>query len=136
MVTGINHITLSIRNAERSFIFFRDILGFKPIAKWPKGSYFLAGNVWLALVLEKRRKSLYAEYSHIAFTVSKNKLKYLKRIFKKSNVRIWQDNKTEGDSIYFCDPDGHKLELHCTNLKDRIKAAKANPWPGLNILIP
>ncbi len=34
MVTGINHITLSVRNANESFSFYTDVLGFKPIARY------------------------------------------------------------------------------------------------------
>ena len=41
MITGINHIMLAIADVERSFTFYTTILGFRPIAKWPKGAYFV-----------------------------------------------------------------------------------------------
>jgi catechol 2,3-dioxygenase-like lactoylglutathione lyase family enzyme len=33
MIKSINHITLAVRNVEKSFGFYKDILGLKPIAK-------------------------------------------------------------------------------------------------------
>lgn len=44
-----------------------------------------------------------------------------------------QDNWTEGDSLYFLDPDGHRLEIHATTLADRLRHARADPWEGLVI---
>jgi len=45
MVTGINHITIAVKNLEVSFLFYREILGFKPLMRSPKGAYFLAGDL-------------------------------------------------------------------------------------------
>jgi hypothetical protein len=50
---------------------------------------------------------------------------------KASGATIWQDNWTEGDSLYFVDPNGHKLEIHCSDLATRLKSAHENPWDGL-----
>lgn len=30
MITGINHITLSVSNVDRSFAFYAEVLGFTP----------------------------------------------------------------------------------------------------------
>jgi catechol 2,3-dioxygenase-like lactoylglutathione lyase family enzyme len=135
MIRGINHITFSVKDAEKSFAFYRDILGFKPVAKWPKGSYFLAGGIWIALVLDEHtQKQELPEYSHVAFSLGTEEFEVFRHRFEENNVRIWQENKTEGESIYFCDPDGHKLELHCSDLETRLRTAKADPWPGLEFL--
>lgn len=136
MISGINHITFSVSDVDRSFIFYRDILGFKPVAKWPKGAYFLAGDVWIALVSDEHsRKQESSEYSHVAFSISLKEFDAFQRKFDENRVPIWQENKTEGESIYFCDPDGHQLEVHCSDLETRIRTAKADPWPGLEFFV-
>lgn len=30
MITGVNHITLSVRDVEQSFAFYSEVLGFRP----------------------------------------------------------------------------------------------------------
>jgi catechol 2,3-dioxygenase-like lactoylglutathione lyase family enzyme len=71
VITGINHLTLSVREVEESFAFYTQMLGFRPLAKWPRGVYLLAGDVWLALILDEQvRPAAFPEYTHIAFTVS------------------------------------------------------------------
>jgi catechol 2,3-dioxygenase-like lactoylglutathione lyase family enzyme len=132
MITGINHITLAVRDIELSFTFYNDIMGLKPLARWPQGAYFLAGDVWLALVVDPHtRTETLPEYTHLAFSISPEDLPQFCQKIKAANIEIWQDNKTEGDSLYFVDPNGHKLEIHVSNLDTRLKTAKADPWPGL-----
>ena len=132
MITGINHVTLSIADAERSFVFYSSVLGFQPIARWPQGAYLLAGDLWVALVVDQHtRPDPLPEYTHLAFSVSKQDFEPLSLRIRASGAAIWQENWTEGDSLYFLDPDGHKLEIHASDLATRIATAKAQPWAGL-----
>jgi catechol 2,3-dioxygenase-like lactoylglutathione lyase family enzyme len=136
MISGINHITLSIRQVEESFTFYTEVLGFKPIARWPKGAYLLVGDIWIALFLDdKIRTGSLPEYTHIAFTVSPENFSNMSAQIKQSGAEIWQENWTEGDSLYFLDPNGHKLEIHASDLAARVKSAKENPWEGLEFFV-
>jgi catechol 2,3-dioxygenase-like lactoylglutathione lyase family enzyme len=136
MVIGINHITLSIADVERSFTFYTSILGFQPIAKWPKGAYLLAGDTWIALVADAHtRPAPLPEYTHLAFSVSQQHFGPLSEHIRTAGAAIWQENWTEGDSLYFLDPDGHKLEIHASDLATRIATAKAQPWDGLTFFV-
>ena len=136
MITGINHITLSIADIERSFDFYATVLGFRPIAKWPKGAYLLAGDIWIALVADPHtRPAALPEYTHIAFSISAQDIGPLGECIRASGATIWQENRTEGDSLYFLDPDGHKLEIHASDLATRIAMAKAQPWEGLTFFV-
>ena len=132
MITGLNHVTLSVRDVERAWRFYVDLLGCRPVVRWPKGAYLLAGDLWLALVLDDHtRAGPLPEYSHLAFSVRPADFAALAGRIQAAGAVIWQANWTEGESLYFLDPDGHKLEIHASDLTTRLRAARQNPWEGL-----
>jgi catechol 2,3-dioxygenase-like lactoylglutathione lyase family enzyme len=129
MVNGINHITLAVNDVEISFNFYTKILGLKPIVKWKDGAYLLAGNTWIALNQDSKVKNAERpDYSHIAFSCTQADFEDLKKSILKNKCPEWSENKSEGDSLYFCDPDGHKLEIHIGNLETRLREMRNNPW--------
>jgi catechol 2,3-dioxygenase-like lactoylglutathione lyase family enzyme len=129
MISGLNHITLSVRDLERSFRFYVETLGSKPVARWSKGAYLLLGDIWLCLSRDDRtRSSALPEYTHIAFTVPVVRFEEVAARIRASGTTIWQDNKSEGASLYFLDPDSHKLEVHAGDLQTRLAAMKERPW--------
>lgn len=132
MIKGINHITLSVQNLERSFNFYLNILGFRPLMKNEKSAYFLAGDLWFCIEEDpKVRTNALPEYTHIAFTVEqKDFIPYTSKI-KEAGVNIFKENKSEGDSFYFLDLDGHKLEIHVGSWKSRLEGYKKNPSNGI-----
>ena len=126
MINGINHITLSVMEIDESFRFYKDVLGFKPVQKCEASAYLLAGETWIALIRDQAvRKAPLPEYSHISFDVSPEHFNAMRNRIISSGALKWQDNKTEGDSHYFLDPDGHKLEIHASDLDSRIRQAKS-----------
>jgi hypothetical protein len=42
-----------------------------------------------------------------------------------------RQNLSEGDSLYFLDPDGHKLEAHVGDLKSRLAQCRVKPYAGM-----
>lgn len=129
MIKSINHITLAVRNVEKSFNFYKDILGLKPIAKWENGAYLTAGDTWIALNQDSKvSESKRSDYSHIAFTCLSSDFQALKSHLLDFGSVEWSENKSEGDSFYFIDPDGHKLEIHVGDLQSRLKEMQGNPW--------
>ena len=128
MISGINHITLSVRNLETSFDFYTRVLGLRPVARWYKGAYLEAGSNWVCLTLDSEvRSACLPEYTHTAFTVSNDDFPLLVDRLRQISAVCWQENHSPGDSHYFLDPDGHKLEIHTSTLADRIIAMKQNP---------
>ena len=123
-INGINHITISIIDIEESFLFYKDMLGFKPIMKSGFSAYFLCGKMWIALQQEPNVQRINEMYSHIAFNTPKKIFNEMISRLKKNGVREWKDNSTEGESFYFLDPSGNKFELHYSTLKNRLKSAK------------
>ncbi|MDJ0588385.1 MAG: VOC family protein [Pleurocapsa sp. MO_226.B13] len=72
MITDLNHLNLSVTNLNRSFSFYTDILGFKPLARWKRGAYLLAGDLWLCLSLNPDcDRQLFPDYTHYAFSLNK-----------------------------------------------------------------
>lgn len=132
MIEGINHITLAVKDLDESFIFYKELLEFKPLAKWAKGAYFLAGDMWFCIIEDKNLKTESKEgYSHIALSINEENFIILSNKIKSQNIRIWQENTSEGNSLYFLDPNGHKLELHTTRWQDRLKATNLAPYENM-----
>ena len=128
-VTGINHITLAVSKLGTSFDFYTDVLGFAPVARWSKGAYLTAGDLWLALVLGDVSQALSdSDYSHIAFSCDKGEFKALVEGLRSAGYGAWQEHRSEGDSYYFHDPDGHKLEVHVGDLASRVADMEQVPW--------
>ncbi|MBN3897581.1 MAG: fosfomycin resistance glutathione transferase [Nostoc sp. NOS(2021)] len=135
MITGINHITLSVSDVEKSFDFYTKILGCKAIAKWKRGAYLLAGKLWLCLSLDPNtRTSPATEYTHIAFSVPEQDFQEYSDRLISLGVKKWKENTSEGDSLYILDPDHHKLELHIGDLSSRIAATREDPYEGMEFL--
>lgn len=119
-VSGLNHITLAVTDLDRSIAFYRDLLGCSLRAVWPDGAYLEAGSLWLCLARdEAARARPHPDYTHIAFSVAAADFDALSGKVRAA-AGIWQDNRSEGDSLYFLDPDGHKLELHIGSLRSRL----------------
>jgi catechol 2,3-dioxygenase-like lactoylglutathione lyase family enzyme len=131
-MTSMNHITLAVTNIERSFAFYRDVLGFKPLVKWDRGAYFLVDDqrsngsgFWFCLNVDEDRIPSPC-YTHYAFGVDQKDFEILSAKIIRSGAQIFKNNTSPGDSLYFLDPDGHKLEIHVGNWKARVDAKKDN----------
>ncbi len=136
MIVGINHVTLSVAELPRSLAFYSEVLGMRPVARWTRGAYLLAGDLWVALLVDPHaRVGPLPEYTHIAFTVAQREFDHLAARVRESGATIFKENQSEGDSLYFLDPDGHKLEIHTTDLEARLQSAREQPWDGLEILV-
>jgi catechol 2,3-dioxygenase-like lactoylglutathione lyase family enzyme len=122
MITGLNHVTFEVRNLEESFHFYTGVLGLRPVLKWNAGAYLVTGDLWIALISEDQMSgNPQPGYSHVAFSVDPSDFEKLCRQITTAGARIWQENQSEGVSLYFLDPDGHKLEIHTTDLKARLQ---------------
>lgn len=123
-ITNINHITLAVTDIERSFAFYKNVLGFKPLVKWDKGAYFLVGDFWFCLNVDLTRQPSPC-YTHYAFSISQENFQDMAKKIAEAGAHIYKDNTSPGESLYFLDPDGHKLEIHVGNYQTRIAAKKA-----------
>ena len=130
-LSGLNHITLACTDLARSIAFYRDLLGARLRAEWPGGAYLEIGPVWLCLTLAPSVAPR-SDYSHIAFETADADYARLAKAIA-AGAEIWQENSSEGASLYFLDPDGHRLELHRGSLASRLAHYRANPGKGVTV---
>lgn len=129
MIKGINHITFAVADINTAFNFYTGILGFKPVARWDKGAYLKTGEFWIALNADHNIKKMKRpDYSHIAFTCSSADFPEIRARILEYGCVEWSENKSEGESLYFLDPDGHKLEIHAGDLESRLEEMRNNRW--------
>ncbi|MFA3915879.1 VOC family protein [Ruegeria hyattellae] len=118
-IRGVNHVTLVCSDLDRSFAWYRDILGAQPQARWAAGAYLELGALWLCL--EAGLPDARADDTHLALDCDASCFADLAARIKAASV-LWKENRSEGASLYFLDPDGHKLELHVGDLRTRLAA--------------
>jgi catechol 2,3-dioxygenase-like lactoylglutathione lyase family enzyme len=133
MVSGVSHATFAVSNLERSIQFYTDFLGLKPIVRWDEGAYLTAGDFWISLILDPAapQATNNFSYTHFAFAVPPENFTALREKLLARDCEEWQPNSSPGESFYFLDPDGHKLEIHARTLPDRLAALRENPKPGI-----
>ncbi len=129
VLLGLNHITFAVQDIDRSLAFYRDVLGCELHAKWNRGAYITIGDCWLCLSLDPS-SSPSKGYSHIAFSIDAQSFSSFQQTLSEHYVGIWKQNTSEGDSVYFVDPDGHRLEAHVGDLQSRLEAIRAEPYEG------
>lgn len=131
MLTGLNHITIAVNDLDKSFDFYVGLLGMRPHAKWNKGAYLSLGELWLCLSSGDAIPS--RDYSHIAFDVSSLNFPLVKSQLLTAGVEQWKYNRSEGESLYILDPNGHKLELHVGSLAKRLESLQLMPYEGMQL---
>lgn len=132
MLKNLNHLTLAASDISRSLQFYVEILGFIPHAQWDQGAYLSLGQLWLCL--SKDSVDTKRDYTHYAFTIGIQDFTDFILKLRQAGVVEWKENRSEGESVYFLDPDGHKLEAHCGDLQSRLQACRQNPYQGMKFL--
>ncbi|MEO0357773.1 MAG: hypothetical protein AAF386_05680 [Pseudomonadota bacterium] len=65
--------------------------------------------------------------THIAFDCAADDFGEMSDHIRQT-ATIWKENRSEGASLYFLDPDGHKLELHVGSMDSRLSDPKMGQY--------
>ncbi|MBD9516554.1 MULTISPECIES: fosfomycin resistance glutathione transferase [unclassified Pseudomonas] len=129
MLTGLNHLTLAVTDLSRSIQFYRGSLDGRLRARWAAGAYLELGDLWVCLSLDENRgTNPRADYTHYAFSIAQRDFVLLRERLLATSVEEWKDNTSEGNSFYFLDPDGHRLEVHVGCLESRLAQCRRRPY--------
>lgn len=71
------------------------------------------------------------DYTHYAFSVAPEHIEQVSERLRQAGVEEWKSNRSEGESLYFLDPDGHQLEIHAGDLASRLAACRKKPYQGM-----
>ncbi|WLI89390.1 VOC family protein [Massilia sp. R2A-15] len=131
-LTGLNHLTLAVRDLPTGVAFYVEVLGFVRRAQWDAGAYLTLGDLWLCLTMDAGGQAAPANtYTHFAFSIAQEAFPEFCLRLKAAGVTQWRSNASEGDSIYFLDPDGHRLEAHVGTLANRLVQCRRQPYAGM-----
>ncbi|ECJ9746645.1 FosX/FosE/FosI family fosfomycin resistance thiol transferase [Listeria monocytogenes] len=129
MISGLSHITLIVKDLNKTTTFLREIFNAEeiyssgdPTFSLSKEKFFLIAGLWICIM---EGDSLQEQtYNHIAFRIQSEEVdEYIERI-KSLGVEIKPERprvQGEGSSIYFYDFDNHLFELHTGTLEERLK---------------
>lgn len=128
IVSGLSHITLIVRDLEKSATLLKHIFGAEEIYSSGKDTFsssqekfFIINDVWLCLMEGKPLKE--RDYNHIAFRVADADFAELATRVQDIGVEIKPGRSRvegEGRSLYFYDYDDHLFELHSGSLEERL----------------
>lgn len=129
MLRGLNHITIAVSDLDSSLRFYIDILGMQGRVRWDRGAYLSLGDLWFCLSVDSAAPA--QDYSHIAFDIAEDDFLSFAEKLREAGVTEWKQNTSEGQSIYFSDPDGHRFEAHSGSLQTRLDSLVKALYSGL-----
>lgn len=125
---GIDHVALTVRDIERAAQWYIDVLGFERqhADVWGDVPTFIGkGETAIALFPAKTRSTSLAAVAsakaassgseirmlHLAFRANRASFHAAREELKDRGIRFESEDHEIAHSIYFNDPDGHKLEI-------------------------
>ena len=119
-LNALDHVALSVRDLTRSTQWYIDVLGFKRLHqdKW-NGIPAFVGNGAAAIALFPASEEIgsasvdhaAARVLHFAFRTNRKNFLHAQDELKKRSISFEFQDHDISHSIYFRDPDGHKIEI-------------------------
>ena len=130
IIHGINHVTIVVRDMDRTVRLFTHVLGAKEeyrsrereYSKYPE-TFLRIGDLWL-IVMQSESAERAKSYDHVALSVDLESIPELRRRLVEVGVEVVPSRPRigqEGESIYFYDFDNHLFELHSGDIVERLR---------------
>jgi catechol 2,3-dioxygenase-like lactoylglutathione lyase family enzyme len=115
---GLDHVAITVADLERSVEFYRDVLGLESrYDELHVPMFMLAGGSGLALFPPEALPgdggsgAPDIRVAHVAFRVDREQFDRARDVLSAAGVETRFSDHGNVHSLYFDDPDGHKLEL-------------------------
>jgi catechol 2,3-dioxygenase-like lactoylglutathione lyase family enzyme len=119
-IDALDHIALSVRDVSRSAQWYAEVLGFKRLheGKW-NGIPVFVGNAAAAIALFPASEEVGSASAdraavrtlHFAFRADRENFSRARDELQKRAISFEFQDHEVSHSIYFRDPDGHKIEI-------------------------
>ncbi|KGX84947.1 VOC family protein [Pontibacillus marinus] len=125
-IQGFNHITINVKDLEVSLNFYVNVLNMTLVHQGRSDAYLEWGGAWVCLIekpIYSGASQGYMGVDHVAFSILKKDFQDAVEHLQHEDVPIVRGpvQRGQGWSVNFLDPDGTQLELHTSNLKERMK---------------
>jgi catechol 2,3-dioxygenase-like lactoylglutathione lyase family enzyme len=119
-VQGLDHITITVANVERSLRFYTETLGLERGPEWPGEITMVgAGGTWIAIAHWAAGATSMAQppttVDHFAFRVDAKTYSQARQLL--GGIIDHESDHGICQSLYVKDPDGHLVELACYELR-------------------
>jgi catechol 2,3-dioxygenase-like lactoylglutathione lyase family enzyme len=117
---GLDHVAIGVADVERSRAFYAEVLGFERAHEaWEVPVVMVAGETGVAIFDRDLHPSAAPDDAeppatrilHIAFRVDREGLERARAELAERGLEVTFSDHGISHSIYFDDPDGHRLEL-------------------------
>ena len=119
-IDALDHVALSVRDVARSAQWYVEVLGFRRLHedKW-NGIPVFVGNNHAAIALFPASEEVHSASNdrvairtlHFAFRTDRENFSQAQDELKKRRIAFEFQDHEISHSIYFRDPDGHKIEI-------------------------
>jgi catechol 2,3-dioxygenase-like lactoylglutathione lyase family enzyme len=109
---GLDHVALTVIDVARAAKWYIDVLGFSRMHEdvWGEVPTFVGiGGTGLALFPRQRAND--DGIRHVAFRAKRQEFLNAQRELRDRGVQFEFEDHEISHSIYFCDPDGNRLEI-------------------------
>jgi catechol 2,3-dioxygenase-like lactoylglutathione lyase family enzyme len=113
VVEGLDHVAIEVADLDEAERWYADVLGLeRAIPEWDPPRVMAAGGSGVALFPAAGGKvEPLPHMNHIAFRVDRASFDAARERLPARGVELRFSDHGQAHSVYFTDPDGHRLEL-------------------------